>query len=69
MEQIPLAVRLRLAEISDRMADITEAMDLLGPGDKYPFRNGEILDALYGEWEDLSNEVGRARAWRDSQRG
>ena len=68
MEQIPLAVRLRLAEISDRMADITEAMDLLGPGDKYPFRT-EILDALYRQWVELSNEVDRARAWRDSQRG
>ena len=51
------------------MADITEAMDLLGPGDKYPFRNGEILDALYRQWQELANEVDRARAWRDSQRG
>jgi hypothetical protein len=68
MEQIPLAVRLRLAEISDRMADITEAMDMLGPSDKYPFRSGEIFDALYRQWVELSNEVDRARAWRDSQR-
>jgi hypothetical protein len=69
MEQIPLAVRSRLAEISDRMEQINEAMDLLGPGDKYPFRSGEILDALYREWCELRDEVRDARAWRDSRRG
>jgi hypothetical protein len=68
MEKIPLALRLRLAEISDRMTEIGETMEMLGPGDKYPFRTGEILDALYREWEELSNEVDRARAWRDSRR-
>jgi hypothetical protein len=63
-----LAVRFRLAEISERMTEITEMMEMLGPGDKYPFRSGEILDALYREWEELRNEVRRARAWRDSRR-
>jgi hypothetical protein len=68
MEQIPLAVRFRLAEISDRLAQINETMDMVGPGDKYPFRHREILDALFREWCELHNEVSRARAWRDSQR-
>ena len=51
------------------MEEISETMDMLGPGDKYPLRTGEILDALYREWKELLNEVDRARAWRDSQRG
>jgi len=68
MEKIPLAVRFRLTEISDRMTEITETMDMLGPGDKYPLRRGEILDALYRDWCELRDELSRARAWRDSRR-
>jgi hypothetical protein len=69
MEQIPLALRLRLAEISDRLAQINETMDMLGPTDKYPFRHRESVDALFREWQELHNELSRARAWRDRQSG
>jgi len=50
------------------MTEITEIMDMLGPGDKYPLRRGEILDALYRDWCELRDELSRARAWRDSRR-
>ena len=70
MEEIPLAVRFRLAEISDRLADINEMMDMLGRCDRYPpYRHGESLDALFRESCELHNELRRARAWRDSRRG
>jgi hypothetical protein len=68
MEKIPLAVRFRLAQISDRLAVINETMDMLGPTDKYPFRHRDSVDALFRESQELHDEVDRARAWRDSQR-
>ena len=68
MEKIPLAVRFRLAEISDRFAEINEAMDMLSRVDRYPSRHPEMFDALFREWCDLRDELSRARAWRDSRR-
>ncbi len=69
MEEIPLAVRFRLAQISDRLAEIDEMMDMLDRCDRYPpFRYGESLDALFRESQELHDELSRTRAWRDSRR-